>query len=979
MPEGRNLFAEDKPTKGRNLFSGGITPEMVDYANQQQAQQRRESLGRLEQSGRDYIDFRRRQQANPFSKTGQEGAFVPIPTDPTKTGIELAGSAQGASFGWADELLGLANKEAGNDLRQDTRIARQEDPGTFSQGEIVGAGVNALATAPIVAPRTLQISRFMPGGNISKNAAGSALTGLAYDTAYQMGAAEGDLGQRVGQINPVQSAVAAGVGGLAGGIMTALTNPMSRQALELNRVLEGVVDRGAVSPDGLRQLERLLRDSNFTIDREAINGINSAIDSVREGGSEALSLPVRLKDILVKSAQGRGGALPENIERTQRGTSGAGGEGAQTIARAVDEDLPAARDYVQGGLKEDLGSQPRLAEQQDIEQRLADIGREGYQPLFARGVQSEEGAQALRDVLEGPGMGAGRGSNTIRQPLQTIADGEGIDLEKFIADRPLEAAHWMQSKARELADGEDPVYQEAFTKLRDRLLTAIEKASPGYNNIRRQYGDEYGNKQALTFADRFLTDAPHDYRVDKMAQDFKALSPAQQEVALLSVRDMLQSSMGRGRRINGPRLTQVEQEQVQTALPKVFGDAGERVLKRIEDVQDFVGSRRRIDTRRRGSQTAPLTEDITYAKNLAAPPIRRAVGNWLRDASTDAGLSVSFGQAVPFRTITSTGQKVGEWIAGDPTRKMNALAQLLEAPVAPARTGGQTMNALSPSGGSAQTPTAAATNALGPQDVGRGMVKGPDESPLAFADRQIRDGESFELIDQYFGGRFEQALAKAEGGDRLAKDYLLQGMRALARKRDGLGNREIDAILQRFNAATDDAERLALAQEMRAAVSQQGVGDIKQMGFFGFGRKAKTASPGQQRAAPPRSAERRFATEGYSGNKAEAAQAYLNEMSMAGSQSPEAFDAVLARLASDRDITKKELKLIAKNYTGYAQNGSRDEIIQDIAHSFDRKWKLANRTGERPDYVKWQGAAIGGGTLTAAATVGMNKKEKPPR
>jgi hypothetical protein len=606
-----------------------------------------------------------------------KGAPKPLPMPQAKArAAEEIGLLDGLTFRMGDEAQGLFNKEAGRKSRDLINYAKENYADDFQRGEMQGIVGSAVATAPLAVPKAAAaISKLPLLGPKAKMALSGAMSGVGWDTIDQVGAGDGSLSERVGDIDTDRTRNAAVVGGALGGTVGLVANPLNAKQQASSTVLDGLLGEGTVSPDDLRVLQRFLKDNGASLDSIRLRPVNELLDDGVIPRSESLSLPVRLKDVLVKEAEG----LRNPIQRQLRGTSGAGDEGADIIHKAIDEDLPKAREFLKGGLKDTLGSQSRLSAMDDVQGRLSEIGKEGYQPLLGQDLP-EESKAVLSDVLNGPGM------NKLHEPLRTVAAGEGLDLDAMMKANPLEAAHWMQSKARQLADrSSDAVVSNAMGSLRQRLLNGLNAATDGqYDVIRRQYGDEFGNLQALEFGDRFLTKANKDLDIDLMAREFSELSPNQQEAALLSVRDAIQSSTGRGKASSGPRLTKVREEQVQTALPKVFGKDGENVSDLIQETDDFVQSRTRLDTRP-GSQTAPLGEDIEFAKNTAVPPMRRKIGNLIRDAATDVGVSTAFGNAVPFRLLRSGGQSLGDFIGGDPNKKMNQLAKLLEAPIAPPR------------------------------------------------------------------------------------------------------------------------------------------------------------------------------------------------------------------------------------------------------------------------------------------------------
>ena len=645
----------------------------------------------LEAVGRNRVDRQARHRQDPFRRSNDQTPMLgwprndpAPPTNYAELGAGELGVDQGLSFGLSDEATGLlGGGDKGKQARQLADYAQRNfsgssllEPGAYGGGEMLGAAFNTIATLPLAAPKMLQIGRIVPGGAKTKATVAGATSAAAWDTGFQMARGDGSVGDRFEGTNKLQTTASAMLGGTAGFLITALVNPLSKQASELSNVLEGVVDgSGGVSPDGLRALERFFGDKGIPLDDVTIGRIQAVIQDRSQAGPKALALPIRIKDVLIEALDGGSGQIRDAIKEQLRGTMGMGGQGSTTIQEAIDEDYGAAREAIYDQYGKRLGQRARITSEDKTIEELRRIGNEGYEPTLAKGATSEQGEQALEAVLAGPGM------NRLKSPLEEIAAGEGLSLEQMIAENPLRAAHWMQSKARQLGEsGTDVVRSQAFTALRQRLLDAIEEASPGYNAIRKKYGDEYGNIQALEFGDKFLINAGKDYQIDKMARAFSNLSAAQQRVALLSVRDLLRTATGKGRRGAAPSLSRVDTDQVLGALERVFGKRGARVAQDIEDVSEYVKQRLFVDARNRGSQTTPISEDIRTAQQNVQKPWRRKVGGFLERVSGDAALMS--GGLPPVNFARQTLGKAGRAIGGNQGRLMNSLAELLEAPLA---------------------------------------------------------------------------------------------------------------------------------------------------------------------------------------------------------------------------------------------------------------------------------------------------------
>ena len=570
--------------------------------------------------------------------------------------------------------------------KEAVRIAGEDEPGMALTGDVLGfAGGGGKVVADMgmkMIPKS-GIPKLLGLGAVgaAENAAFQSTVGES--NAFAAGESSASLGERANAFVDGATEPLAWAGGplvYGAGRMTGLIKePLNDNTLALAEILEARSGT-RINPDDLRVFERFLRDKGVTFDSESLGRLGNLQDEASELGPSGVfssGLPVRLKDALPEVLNGNKETLKNSIRSQLRGTTLLGGdESAEIIRKSVNEDLPASREFLSEGLRDTLGNKSRLQAQDDINSQLAQIGREGYEPLLNAPV-SDEARQALDKVLSGPGM------NKLYEPLRTVAAGEGLNLDSMLKAQPMRAAHWMQSKARQLADrSSDAVVSNAMGALRQRLLNGLNKASGGqYDIVRKQYGDEFGNLQALEFGDRFLTKANKDLDIDLMAREFEELSPTQKEAAMLSVRDALQSSTGRGTAINGPRLTKVKEEQVLTALPKVFGETGNDLARIIQQTSDFVDDRKFVG--RFGSDTASNQSMKEMALESVQPKWRRRLGQVVSDAGSDAGLSAFFGSPVPFQTIQRQTKNLGNLISGNPEGKLASIARVLEAPIQP--------------------------------------------------------------------------------------------------------------------------------------------------------------------------------------------------------------------------------------------------------------------------------------------------------
>ena len=158
---------------------------------------------------------------------------------------------------------------------------------------------------------------------------------------------------------------------------------------------------------------------------------------------------------------------------------------------------------------------------------------------------------------------------------------------------------------------------------------------------------------------------------------------------LISLRDMLKATAGKGWAEKAPQLTRLLHENVQEAFGEVFGKQGAEIIESVNSTKRFVDSRTRPDTRN-NSQTTPNSEAVATALSNVQPGWRRKVGGALESVASDSAMSSAFGAPAPFSTVRNVLGSIGKGISGDPSKGLNALAELLEAPVQPRGQGAST-------------------------------------------------------------------------------------------------------------------------------------------------------------------------------------------------------------------------------------------------------------------------------------------------
>jgi hypothetical protein len=468
------------------------------------------------------------------------------------------------------------------------------------------------------------------------------------------------------------------------------------------------------------------------------NRVEAGVVNIRQrlqSGQVGAGLPTRFKDELVKEFGDSARGVSEAIETQIRGGAARSGSASDTaVRRAVSEDNAAARELFSRSVDQFAGSTSRPELRGQAIGQLEEIVESRYKPILAAGIADPAKQQALVGVLAQPRM------QSLASELAEDAEREGIDLAALIARNPAEAAHWMQSKARQLADDKGKVSitgrvipDRTMSNRRQDILNALEDAVPGYREARKEYGDKFGVMQAMNFAKGFLTRAKDDVAVADMAEEFADMSEAQKQMALASLRSVVTGSAENVRYVDPKlgtsalRTAEIGKEPVLKALSEVFGDQGTKLADDIEAIVSRTDANRRINPQATGSDTVPKGEAIKKAIENTRGPVQRFVGSVFGGMPLDVGASMVAGVPAPLASARagiqgagkmadnramSTVDKVTELLLSQPQagRTRNALA----SPSTPPTGGGQIIDQLS------QVPpgSASAPNALAPRTVG---------------------------------------------------------------------------------------------------------------------------------------------------------------------------------------------------------------------------------------------------------------------
>lgn len=641
------------------------------------------------------------QPASPFLQRGMnmvQGAMAtPAPRPVSRLEAASLGAQRGGSFATADEAEGVRNAlnmipqtpgpigsmtnfgmglggmamEALTDklpesytqgrdvLRAKEEAARTQHPVTFGGSEIA---------ASVLIPVGGTARAATKGAQIAKGGATGAGTGAVYGFAAEDGTLE-------------ERAKAGAIGGTVGGVFGGLLSAVIPRDIPLSDVLNAELFGTKVSRPVLKTIERMLVDAGVPANRVEAGVVN--IRQRLQGGQVSAGLPTRFKDELVKEFGESARGVSKAIETQIRGGAARSGSASDTaVARVVNEDNAAARELFNRSVDQFAGSTSRPELRGQAISQLEDIVEQRYKPILARSIADPAKQQALIDVLNLPRM------KTLASELAEDAEREGIDLATLIARNPADAAHWMQSKARQLADDRGTVTitgavkpDRIMSNRRKDILGALEDAVPGYRETRLEYGDKYGVTKAINFAKGFLTRAKDDVAVADMAEEFADLSEAQKQMALASLRSVITGSAENVRYVDPElgasalRTAEIGKEPVLKALSEVFGEQGTKLADDIKAIVSRTDANRRINPQATGSDTVPKAEAIKFAMRNTRGPMQRFVGSILGGAPLDILGSAFAGGPTPISAARAGIQGAGQ--VAD-TRAMSTVDKVTE-------------------------------------------------------------------------------------------------------------------------------------------------------------------------------------------------------------------------------------------------------------------------------------------------------------
>ena len=392
-------------------------------------------------------------------------------------------------------------------------------------------------------------------------------------------------------------------------------------------------------------------------------------------------LPREVADGVIEQLRNFGNAANTSVKDGRRAI----------IQRNVGELRGSQEDYLTGVFEENLGDTSLLTTKGKIrgDKTLnADAVYKqeldaGQQRLAAgQGTPKEE---AARDKLLTM-MGQKSFFARIPDELKQAAEGNDQGLWELIHQRPLEAAHWLQSKLGFLERKKMDPSAGLYAEMRRGLLRPLEDAVPGYRGARMRAGDLVGQEIATKFGDDLFRAAAGELSAGEKAADFKRLSKSQQTVAKRSIRDKLKNEFRKSKTATGPidpatgkrldtraaYMQQLQKDGVLEVLEEILGPEG-------KNIADAIRAEARLNDQlpAYGSDSLKNFVGKEAAREAVQSPLNKVVGDigdkggWVQTAVGDALLMAN--GLPPVLTPGKIGAKIVDRF-GNPSKKALASA-----------------------------------------------------------------------------------------------------------------------------------------------------------------------------------------------------------------------------------------------------------------------------------------------------------------
>ena len=564
--------------------------------------------------------------------------------------------AQGATFGFADEVLGgiegLNEKLHGRSfsegyergkgkVRSVGRDYTAEHPLASAGAEIAGAIAPSVAAAPAALARGAAAGL---GRRMAAGAAEGAVAGGVY------GAGTGEGSGRVSSA-AVGAGAGAALGGIAGPLITGAARTAKNLAAPLLSHLPGVGEKIAENQSTNLIARAIQRDAMHPVELSgrAIPGKPQILPDV--GGENLLGLARGSQAIPSKSKQ----ALSKNLlERQQGEMARAGSDLERAIGVPQDDVFQIADDLI---LRQKANAQPL------------------YDAAHPKPIRNQATRAAVGDLLQIPVFRKAMGRGKELQQVLRIPQGKeltvrDIDYWKQGLDNLIESSHGSENA---IARQEARAYRERL----DEILKMVDKEHPEYAKARATFAGDARLREALADGREFIKSDPRE-----IAAAVKKMTPGERELYNRGAIDTLNQAMAH-----------VDDAETASAVKRIFGNPYKR-----EQLKSLVGDRayetlaerlgvertmnRTAKTILSGSPTARIGAEIDDIAGINAGEIAASANDFAR--GNFAGPFIRRGLNAIGRGVSGNVGNVADKISGKMllrpgTKEFDELMSLVEA------------------------------------------------------------------------------------------------------------------------------------------------------------------------------------------------------------------------------------------------------------------------------------------------------------
>jgi ribosomal protein S18 acetylase RimI-like enzyme len=335
--------------------------------------------------------------------------------------------------------------------------------------------------------------------------------------------------------------------------------------------------------------------------------------------------------------------------------------GGQIVGGAANQMRGQQADVLRTELESSFGAQPKTEAQAALQESLDQFSA-AYNNVMPQAPRTGPQAEEALDLLIGSRTNQLPPETNLQAILYRRAQERNMTVDNYILQNPLEALHWVQSdladQARSLRAANAP--DANLERVVQNMQRPLRDALPEYGelqNLWRQYsqalgrlgytrGAEAGVKAELStvpgFGDKIFGPggiAKSEMGTQTAADVYLQMDDLSQRAAGLSVRDVINDELRKGKAAGleeryqtAANMRRVATEGGLDALRRVFGEAGDRVARRIEQFMDANEFARNIDP-----EFNSATMNKAQAMQTGAQPFAGPMGQATQSAAGSLG------------------------------------------------------------------------------------------------------------------------------------------------------------------------------------------------------------------------------------------------------------------------------------------------------------------------------------------------------